>query len=281
MVRRDLDFRARRDALVAAAKRGDATEVRKLLATGLTADTTDYATNTLLELAPDAETTEVVLAAGAAIGPRVLPWSAEKGNLPKMRVLLAHGADPNRPMGDKTAARLAWWSKQEAALELLRKSGARDAAELQQATGALARAVEAGDAAAVEHRLARDHVDAERIEGLKFAAKRGDTAVLALLMRSTMAHREITDAALVAVEHDQVAAYKQMMDEVYRRKAGYIIVETTDAALAIAAKRGNLEIARDAMARAEPGYPTPLDRAKERGDAAVEKLLLAAEAPAR
>src|SRR5687768_4770131 len=280
MVRRDLDFRVRRDALIAAAKRGDATEVRKLLETGLSPGTTDHSTNTLLELAPDAETTEVLLAARAPIGPRVLPWTAQNGNLPKLRVLLARGADPNRPMGDKTAAMLAWWSKQEAALELLRQAGARDAAELQQATGALARAVEAGDAAAVGHRLARDYVDEERFEGLKVAAKRGDAAVLAQLMGSTMAYREITDAALVAVEHDQVAAYKQLMDEVYRRKAGYIIVETTDAALAIAAKRGNLEIARDAMARAEPGYPTPLDRARKRGDVAVEKLILAAEAVA-
>jgi hypothetical protein len=277
LTRRDLDFRARRDAIVAAAKRGDASEVRKLLATGLSADTTDHSSNTLLELAPDAETTELLLTARATIGPRVLPWTAQEGNLPKMRVLLAHGADPNRPMGDRTAAQLAWWSKQEEALELLRQAGAREASGFQQATGALARAVEAGDAAAVKHRLASDYVDQERIEGLKVAAKRGDASVLAHLMGSTMAYREITDAALVAVEHDQVAAYKQLMDEVYRRKAGYILVETTDAALAIAAKRGNLEIARDAMARAEPGYPTPLDRARERRDVAVEKLLLAAE----
>lgn len=108
----------------------------------------------------------------------------------------------------------------------------------------------------------------------------GDTAALALLMESTMAYREITDAALVAVEHDQVAAYILIMDEVIRRKAGFTIQETTDAALAIAAKRGNLAIARDALARAELSYHTPLDRTRERGDAAVEKLILAAEGSA-
>ena len=67
MIRRDLDFRHRRDALLAAAKRGDAAEVRTLLATGLSADLADHNGNPLLAIAPNVATVETVLAAGARI----------------------------------------------------------------------------------------------------------------------------------------------------------------------------------------------------------------------
>lgn len=198
-----------------------------------------------------------------------------------MKVLLAHGADPNRMMGDRSAARMAWWSKQEAALELLRQAGARDAEMFQRATGALERAVNAGDASAVKLRLAGEYVDEERKEGLQTAAERGPTDVLLLLMASTTTHSEIAAAALVAAQHDRVAAFTILMDELQRRQAGYIVEQTIDSALSIAAKSGNREIARVVIAgqratgaRTAAWAATPLLRAARRGDLVVVSLLI-------
>jgi len=140
-IHRDLDYRTRRDALLAAARTGDVGRIRALLATGLSPDLIGPNTESLVVIAPNGATVEVLAAAGARMNadPRALCWAAEAGNIDKMKAMLAHGADPNARMGDRSPARLASWNHQRAALELLRRAGAKDAEMFLHAEGALSR----------------------------------------------------------------------------------------------------------------------------------------------
>ncbi len=251
MVWYDSDYRVRRDALFSAALRGNAQEVRKLLATGLSPDLADSVGTRLLEKATDAPTAAAVIAAGAKVreASRALAYAAQQGNLPIVKLLLAHGADPNARFANYPAAKLAWWNDHRAILELLRKAGAADAERLQRLTGVLLSAVKAGDAEAVKRALAGEYRYQERTEGLRFAAASGNVEVAMILVRATDAHREIAEAALIAARHDRVEMFDALMEVLESRQPGYILRETKAAALSIVSESGSPKLRARVAAR--------------------------------
>lgn len=280
---RDTDYRQRRDILIEAATKGDAARVRTLLVSGLSPDLTSHNTENLLVLAKNAETADVLLAAGARVNddPRALSWACAAGNLPKVRTLLAHGADPNSKVG-YSPARQAWWHHHDDVLELLRKSGARDAEKFQRATGALLRAVKAGDAAAVERRLGDEYSQDEREEALQFAAEKGDLRITSLLLGRTEARPELKRMLLLAAEHDHPELAAAMLDVLLARQAGIDRIEGIDEALSIAARRGYRDIASVIVEKQgginawDPDgfHPTLLRRAGARNDLPAVSMLL-------
>jgi hypothetical protein len=216
-IHRDLDYRARRDALLIAARTGDISGIRALLATGLSPDLAGADTENLVVIAPNGATVNALAAAGARMNadPRALCWAAETGNLDKMRAMLAHGADPNARMGQRSPSLLAWWHHQDAALELLRRAGARDAESCQHAEGALIRAVKTGSAAALQHTLDGCYLDGEVPAALKLAAESGNVAMTSILIRMPMATADVEVAAARAHEP---STSKVLADELVRRK---------------------------------------------------------------
>jgi len=245
------DHRARRDALFDALSRGNAAEARRLLKTGLDPDLRDFNHKTLLMQAETPETAEVVLAAGANVNadPRALALAAQSGNLPVVRVLLAHGANPNAKMGDRSPSLLAFWKRRADVLEVLRQSGATDAAKFQSLSGALLAAVKKGDAQGVKSALAEEYLPDDREAALKIAAERGDAEVARQLAVATIAYGEVVNAAWIAAKNDHVAAFEVLIDELERRQPGYVGHKMKAWALDIAAKNGSIEIARLAIAR--------------------------------
>jgi hypothetical protein len=244
VTQRESAIRERRDALFAAATRGDARRVRDLLGTGMSADLRDDIGMSLIEKAADARTALVILEAGADArrAPKSLVFAAQQGKADLVKVLLDHGADPNARVGEHSAARMAWWSGHEAILDLLHRAGSADARRLQQRTGVLIGAVHANDAAAVIAALRDDYLMEEASQGLRVAAANGNRDITMSLVDVTSPYGEIAVASLIVLDHGHVELFEELLGALEKRQPGYIMRETKAAALAIARERGDARI---------------------------------------
>lgn len=251
LIRHDDDYRQRRDTLFAAAKNGDSKQVRRLLATGLSPNLTNERKTPLLEMASNAESAQALFDAGANIkaAPHALAWAAKRRNAPLVKVMLAHGAAPDSTDGTYTAATHAFWNKDLDTLELLRLAGAKDAARYQRLTGALIKAVEARDEGAVREVLAGEYLRAERDDGLRLAAERGDTAIAVMLARKIDEYAVVGRAMLIAARSNHPDTFGALVDELDRRPAGFEIDQMKAQALAIARANRFPDIERIVMAR--------------------------------
>ena len=233
----DIRTRERRDAFIAAVRRGDAATVRKLLDDGVSASQKDEMGFSLLLAAPNLSTVDLLLRGGANLrdAPAILHHAAERGDMALANYLLQRNVDPNVGMGDISPARRAFWRKDAPMLEMLRKAGAKDAEKFQRATGALLRAVDARDVAAVRAAASAEVLMEEQKEAFRRAAANGDTEIAMIIARITSPYAEIGDAAILAARNGHIATMQTLLDEMDSRKPGFVGREKREEAEAIAA----------------------------------------------
>ena len=252
----DADYRVRRDRLISAAKRGDAHEVRAMLATGLSANALDIVGVPIIRSAKNAATAQVLMEAGAtpASAWPALVEAAGQGDLALVKVFLATGVDPNVEHGKPS--RHAWWNGHTEVLEELRRAGAADAGRLQQRNGKLLSAVRGGDPAAVQAELADDYLMQERIDGLRIAAAIGNRDVTMALVNATQANPDLAITAVTAARNNHIALFGEVLHALEERRAGFIVRETKVAALAEAPEKSEelLRLTEDA-----DDFKPPLD----------------------
>ena len=250
----DANYRTRRERLFAAAERGDAAEVRAMLATGLSPNLRDDVGVYVIRKAKNATTAAALLDAGADIRSAwpALAAAAQSGDLALATTLMSKGVSPGN--GEHSASRIAWENGHMDVLEAFRRAGDRDAERYQQRTGILIRAVQAGDLLAVQGALAGDYLDQERRDGLRIASSRGARDITLALAAATTPYTEIAGAAVRAAKHGHVALFGELLVVLDQRQAGFIIRETKAAALAEAPVQ-NEELLR--LTATEEWHPLP------------------------